>query len=147
MPKYKLSDDVKKLNPDILEVTTIGADSRTYIVPQEDKKHLFLDTWKRYAPNGVPGIMAEYRFSAERQFRFDVAFVQQKLAVEIDGGGWMVVNGKAVGRHNKDADLEKGNIAACLGWRILHFSPTMLTNDPYGCVMTVVKAINYGTNS
>lgn len=62
----------------------------------------------------------EYRFVADRRWRFDFAWPAIKLAVEIEGGIW---NG---GRHTRAAgfigDCEKYNRATVLGWRVLRFT-------------------------
>jgi very-short-patch-repair endonuclease len=64
---------------------------------------------------------AEYRFAPPRKFRFDFAFPDKKIACEIDGGIF------TFGRHSRPAgivkDMEKFNIAAGLGYRILKFTP------------------------
>lgn len=142
MPKFKVPQHILELNKDIPELQTeeVSIPSK----PVEDKKHLFYDAWVKYAPAGYD-MIGEYRFDPSRKFRADFAFRKDKhrLLVEVDGGAWMVVNSKAVGRHNKDADLEKANLCAELGWRVMHFSPTMLTNDPVGCVESVIRALNY----
>ena len=66
----------------------------------------------------------EYRFHPTRKWRFDYAFVNQKVAIEIDGGVWIS------GRHNRASgyvkDLEKFNAAAALGWVVLKFTPDQL---------------------
>lgn len=61
----------------------------------------------------------EYRFAApERQWRSDIAFPNEKVAVEIDGGTW------GYGRHNRAgsilADMEKGNGYSVRGWIVFH---------------------------
>jgi len=62
----------------------------------------------------------EYRFASPRRWRFDFAWPDRMLAVEIDGGTY--VNG----RHNRaagfQADCEKMNAAAMAGWRVLRFT-------------------------
>ena len=63
----------------------------------------------------------EYKFHDTRRWRFDYAFPEYKIAVEIDGGIWQY------GRHNRAkgyiADMEKFNEAAKLGWVVLKFTP------------------------
>jgi very-short-patch-repair endonuclease len=66
----------------------------------------------------------EFRFHPTRKWRFDYAFVEQKIAVEVDGGVWIG------GRHNRASgyvkDLEKFNAATALGWVVLKFTPEQL---------------------
>jgi very-short-patch-repair endonuclease len=67
----------------------------------------------------------EFQFHPERKFRFDFCFVEQKLAIEIDGGS------KSYGRHNRSAgfsaDCVKLNLAAQLGYRVLRYTTEMVT--------------------
>lgn len=66
----------------------------------------------------------EYRFDPDRRWRFDFAFIPQKIAVECEGGTWMN------GRHNRgygiEKDMEKYNRAVMLGWKVLRFSKKMI---------------------
>lgn len=70
---------------------------------------------------GLPEPVAEHRFALPRRWRFDFAWPDHLVAVEIDGGLW------TYGRHNRPAgairDMEKLNAAARLGWRVLRFTP------------------------
>lgn len=102
-----------------------------------DKSGLFLYYWKLLGHKEVP--TAEYHFDRElgRRHRFDWAFVDEKVAVEVDGGSH-AVNG---GRHATDSDREKLNIAAMLGWRVYRFSPQALSRDPSGCIDLVAKGL------
>lgn len=97
----------------------------------------FLIAWRVYGNGDTP--VREYRFAEEigRRWRFDFAFIAQKVAIEIDGGQWQ----QHGGRHNTDMDRIKLNNAACLGWRVLRFSGTML-RDPERCVQMVRWALN-----
>lgn len=65
----------------------------------------------------MPAYEVEYRFSAPRRWRFDIAWVDKKLALEIEGG----VHNR--GRHTRpigyEKDCEKYNAALVLGWRVL----------------------------
>ena len=75
---------------------------------------------------GLPEPVPEYTFHPSRKWRFDFAFVLDKLAVEIDGGVW------TQGRHTRGsgriADMEKQSEAAILGWRILYVTPEQISN-------------------
>lgn len=57
---------------------------------------------------------AEYKFTPAKRWRFDLAFVDIRLAIEIDGSG---------PGHNSDGaakkDAAKRNAAIELGWRVL----------------------------
>jgi len=86
----------------------------------------------------LPKPVAEYRFHPRRRWRFDYAWPEYKVAVEIDGGQWK----PGGGRHNTDADREKLNTAAAMGWRVLRFSHKVLREQPGDCVELLVLAIN-----
>ncbi len=72
----------------------------------------------------LPEMIREYRFAKPRRWRFDFAYPEAKLAVEIEGGIW---NG---GRHTRgkgfEADAEKYNSAVLLGWKVLRFTGDMV---------------------
>lgn len=63
--------------------------------------------------------VAEYRFDSERNWRFDLADLEHRLAFELDGGIFQ-------GGHTRGAalekDYEKQNVAQLSGWRILRFT-------------------------
>jgi very-short-patch-repair endonuclease len=85
----------------------------------------------------IDGYEREYKFAApERQFRADFAFVTERVLIEVDGGQWHPHGG----RHNTDADREKLNIAAMLGWVVLRFSSTML-DDPEKCADVIKQTL------
>ncbi len=62
----------------------------------------------------------EVRFHPKQKWRFDFAYPEKLLAIEIHGGVW------SKGRHVRGSgftkDCEKYTAAAILGWRILHFT-------------------------
>jgi len=75
---------------------------------------------------GLPKPVPEYRFHPTRKWRFDWAFVPQKLALEREGGVFM----KGGSRHSRGAgfrsDLEKYNEAAAMGWRVIRVLPEQM---------------------
>lgn len=82
---------------------------------------------------GVPVPAREYKFHGTRNWRFDYAWPEHRLALEVEGGIWMSQHGKK-SRHFTGAgavkDMEKYNEAAALGWRLLRRTPDkLLTNE------------------
>ena len=71
----------------------------------------------------------EYRFARPRRFRFDLAWPERKVAVEIEGGIWGTRRG-GPGRHVRgkgyQSDMEKYNLAQGLGWQVYRFSPAQV---------------------
>lgn len=65
----------------------------------------------------VPLYVTEHVFSPPRKWRFDIAWPEHMLALEIEGGIY------SRGRHNRpigfEKDCEKYNIAILEGWRVL----------------------------
>lgn len=63
----------------------------------------------------------ELVFAPPRRWRFDLAFPEKKIAVEVEGGIYIQ------GRHSRGAafekDCEKYNRAAMMGWTVLRFGP------------------------
>lgn len=74
----------------------------------------------------LPRPTPEYRFakSMKRRWRFDLAWPDLMLAVEIDGGTWS--GGRHVRGKGYEADCEKHNTAALMGWCVLRFTSDMV---------------------
>lgn len=70
---------------------------------------------------GLPVPVAEHKFHPTRKWRFDYAWPDRLVALEVEGGVW------AQGRHTRGSgfvkDMEKYNAAAALGWRVLRALP------------------------
>ena len=77
--------------------------------------------------NDFPPWEAEYRFHPKRRWRLDMAWPEQRIAVEVQGGIHM-----AKGGHNTAAgitrDCEKGNEAIVTGWKVLHVTREQIEN-------------------
>ena len=77
---------------------------------------------------GLPAPMTELTFakSIGRRWRFDLAWPALKLAVEIDGGGFVA------GRHSRGAGLEKDcekfAEAAIMGYTVIRCTPRQVTS-------------------
>jgi len=125
------------------------AHTRKAHIPRVDEADTFAAYWRELAPPTVPQPKREHTFAPKRRWRFDFAWPSENgggVAVEIDGGCWMVrhdAHGRAVavGRHNQDEDREKLNAAASLGWLVLHYSPKMLKAKPWQVIEQVVDTL------
>lgn len=77
---------------------------------------------------GLPTPMAELAFAShlKRRWRVDWCFVNEKIAVEVEGGIFVA------GRHSRGAgmlkDMEKYNTLACLGYRLIRVTPKQIAN-------------------
>jgi very-short-patch-repair endonuclease len=74
----------------------------------------------------VPDPTVEHRFDLERAWRFDFAWPSLMVAVEVDGGTRS--NGRHVRAAGFEADADKLNRAALLGWRVLRFTSAMVAD-------------------
>lgn len=82
----------------------------------------------------------EYRFAPPRRWRFDFAWLEPMVAVEVEGGI------RNYGRHNRpegfQGDCEKYNAAALDGWTVLRYTRDDLLKRPMGIVKEVKQALN-----
>jgi len=113
----------------------------------KDKAVLFEHYWSRvlrHLTEEAPPYVREHRFHPTRRWRFDVAFVEQKVAVEIDGGCW------SRGRHTRGSgyikDTEKLNAAVVQGWRVLRYCTHTLEEDPLAVVTQVLEVLDIETS-
>lgn len=82
---------------------------------------------------GLPQPEAEVRFHPVRKHRLDYAWPAAKLGLEVEGGVW------TGGKHGRGSgivkDMEKANLLAVAGWRLLRVTPSQLvTPDTVGLV-------------
>lgn len=85
--------------------------------------------------------MHEHRFDMSRRWRFDLAYVDQKVAIEVEGGVW------AGGRHVRPKgfidDCEKYNAAASQGWLVLRLVPDMIEEKYLRAIIGEVLALRF----
>ena len=85
---------------------------------------------------GLTQYVREYRAIPGRKFRFDFAFMKERLLVEINGGTY---NGGAHGRGvGINRDYEKGNLAVVNNWRVLSFDTKQVKS---GAALEVVEKL------
>lgn len=73
---------------------------------------------------GLPQADEEYEFCPGRQFRFDLAWPGEKIAVEVQGGTWN--QGRHVRGDGYESDCHKLAAAQVLGWTVLNVTGKMI---------------------
>src|SRR5204863_197784 len=91
--------------------------------PNKYELHLASLLKTLFGEEGVP----EYRFHPVRRWRFDLAFLDKKIAFEVEGGTW--IRGKHTHPIGYQKDCVKFNAAARLGWQVYRLTPSMITED------------------
>lgn len=66
---------------------------------------------------GLPAPQTQYRFLPPRRFKFDFAYPDRKLAIEVNGAIW--IQGRHTRGKGASSDAEKLSLAAIHGWRVL----------------------------
>lgn len=100
------------------------------IVP---RKQTQLEMWAAVLMRelGLPEPFTEYRFWPGRLHRFDFAWPQVKVAVELEGGTFSRGRSRhttGIGHHN---DCTKYNQALMFGWRVLKLTAKHLEDIEY----------------
>lgn len=89
--------------------------------------------------HGAPAPKVEHRFAPPRRWRFDYAWPDRMLALEVEGGVW------TGGRHTRGEgflkDMEKYNAATLAGWRVLRTTPDkLLTQSTVDMIREALQA-------
>lgn len=74
-----------------------------------------------------------------RKFRLDIGFLQERLAIEVDG---FAHHGKRLADFKRDR--ERQNELVIAGWKVLRFSAGEIRKDLAGCVRVIERALNLG---
>lgn len=89
------------------------------------------------------GMVREFRFHDTRKWRFDFAWPDIKLAVEIQGGIWLGGRGAHTSAKGVARDSEKLLEAVMLGWRVIPATPSMVKS---GALLNAVDALIGGAS-
>ena len=96
-----------------------------------------------FREQGLPDPTFEHLFHPTRKWRFDLCWIPQKVALEVDGGIWIQ------GGHNRGAQIkktwEKENAAQLLGWKILKCEPRDLCTQEIAALIGVALGNNQPT--
>lgn len=88
----------------------------------------------------------EYRFHERRQWRFDFAWPEQRVAVEIHGGTYQRKRTGHTSMTGHQRDCEKMNAAQLAGWTVLAYTAKDLEQRPVPILEEIMQALN-GANS
>jgi len=109
---------------------------------KSDLERMFLTYWRMLGPLNKQDPEEEYVFHPYRRWRFDYAWPEDKVALELQGGTW------AKGRHVRGAgyrnDCEKLDEAQLLGWLVLYVTSDMLEEDPATICDWITAALDRG---
>lgn len=123
MPHYKLSELSAPLRSRVEGLLPSAPKRRK---ARQGESPLVASLLRQIASAGLPAPVQEHRFHPIRKWRFDLAWPERMIAVEVDGGVW------SGGRHTRGAgfvaDCEKTNEATAMGWRVFRF-PTPRVSD------------------
>ena len=107
-----------------------------------NKSELELELLSNIRMVGLPEPVREYKAIPERRFRFDFAWVEQKLLVEVQGQIWKK------GGHSSGVgimrDHEKNNLAVINGWRVMYCNSNTITSGE--AINQIEKAIRDETS-
>jgi hypothetical protein len=85
---------------------------------------------------GWPEPVAELSPIEGRRWRADLAWPQQRLIVEVQGGVWLQRGGHTGGQAQID-DMEKFNALQLHGWRVLQVTPQQVTSGELSALLSV----------
>ena len=90
----------------------------------------------------IGGYVTEHHFHPKRKWAFDLAWLDEKLAVEVEGGVW------TDGRHTRGSgfvkDCDKYNSATLAGWRILRAHVGTVNNGQGVKMVVEALGVNRG---
>lgn len=118
LPRRTVSLGIKPPpRPDVTLLSRVNCDNP----PKPSVVELLV--WQIQHVCNLPAPIREHRFHPTRKWRFDLAWPDRRLAIEIDG---VTYEG---GRHQRiegfTKDLHKHNAATLLNWRVLYMTPKM----------------------
>lgn len=85
-------------------------------------------------------VWPEYFFTLERQYRFDYAIPELKIAIEQNGGIWSKGNSGHSSGKGIQRDMDKTALAASLGWTVISRSPEqMQTTETLNLIKSAIQ--------
>ena len=109
---------------------------RTWLEAETSGSALQREFVRDLKKSGLPAPVLEYKFMDDRRFRFDLAWPEIKIAIEVDGGQWVkgtTRTGKTYSHGHQsgagyEAGRDKDNLAQLAGWIVLRFTTRHVTS-------------------
>lgn len=89
---------------------------------------------------GGEPFVREHRFDPERRWRFDFAWPEHRVAVEVEGGHWH--NGRHTRGSGFQADCIKYSRAVEMGWRVLRYTGDDLKKRSADVLEQITNVLN-----
>ena len=96
---------------------------------QNPENEMLLRELEAYLKAKYTEVEKEYRFDVKRKYRFDFCLLNQRIALEIEGGLWVTSRHRTGSGYQED--MRKYNLAASLGWWVFRFSYKDLQQKEY----------------
>jgi very-short-patch-repair endonuclease len=107
---------------------------------QPDREGHWLRLWREVGLGDYSEPVRQHKFHPERKWRFDFAWPDLKVAVEIHGGGFVR------GGHNRGRgmmnDCEKIRAAHAMGWIVMPVASVELDERPAQVMEDIIDALN-----
>lgn len=115
---------------------TVQAKGKAKIRQIQPRHDLFTTTCK--TDIGVEAVK-ELLFHQGRNWRFDYAIPEHRIAIEVEGGVWS--RGRHVRPQGFLKDMEKYNTAAMSGWLLLRVTPDeLMTNKCFEMIKAAIES-------
>lgn len=93
--------------------------------PPSELENQFISYWRDEHPDLE--LFREYRFLADRRFRFDFANPETRVAIEVHGGRWLKQKGGHSSGGGIEEDCEKLCLAGFAGWVVFPIVDSQIT--------------------
>lgn len=115
----------------------MSADEAMRYLIQESMVDIFVEFCKKQLGEAPA---KEYIFHPVRKWRFDYAFPEVKIALEVEGG--VYTGGRHIRPKGFLGDVDKYNAAAVMGWRVLRVVPDRLRT--FDTIKMIKECMDYG---
>ena len=100
----------------------------------------FAGIWQAVDTGNKHPFTREHQFDLGRRWRFDFAWLEARVAVEIEGGTFKGKSRHTTGKGHQ-SDCEKYNAAAIAGWCVLKYTSKDLDSRPVQVCREVISVI------